>query len=75
MKKRYYQLTGFCQDCTGFDFQGCNDGLPFELGNFTTENFAFEAGYEFSEQAGPYYFKVEIIEVPDYEYDKVIFEK
>lgn len=74
MKKRYYELTGFCKDCTGFDFQGCNDGQPFGLGNFTKEDYAFDAGYEFVGDA-PYYFRVQVIEVEDYVYDNLIFEK
>lgn len=74
MKKRYYKVTGYCSDCTGIDYKGCNDGLPFDLGNFTTEDHAFEKGNEFI-NTFPYTFTVEVIEIIYYNYDGIKFEK
>jgi hypothetical protein len=53
-----FKVIGFCRDCTGIDPMGCNDGEPFDLGEWETIEEAREAKNHHSEEAGPYYAEI-----------------
>lgn len=51
-----------CDDCTGVDPMGCNDGFPWELGErFDTKEQAEAAGEEETDDCGPW--RYEVVEI------------
>lgn len=55
------KIIGYCSDCTGVDFIGCNDGEPFDLGESNDFEYAKEVALHHSESCSPYY--AEIIDI------------
>jgi hypothetical protein len=70
----YYTVTGYCRDCTFADTNGCNEGQPYKIGNFTKKEYAIDDGNEFV-GTFPYYFEIETEEVAIIDYANILFKK
>jgi len=64
-----YKVKVWCNDCTGVDEQGCNDGFPWYITDddsnirlFDTEAEADEAGWKAVDGVGPWRFEVEEVD-------------
>ena len=63
-----YKIIGYCSDCTGVDFMGCNDGEPFDLGESNDFEYAKKIAHHHYEECSPYY-----AEIKDTELNKIIY--
>jgi hypothetical protein len=58
-----YRVTGYCRDCTDEDPKGCNDGEPWELGDYAEKADAEEVAKNHSDMCAPWYAEIEEVEV------------